>query len=686
MIVRKEKKGEQIIGHNFKMKKQRDIKNRKIAIIITSVSIVILTIVSAIKIYTYIDIRTRALVENPESQISSPKIYDRNGKVMFELLISDEKYRSYTSINEINPRFIESFIAIEDQSFYSNIGINIKRTVYCLFSTIFSKTNCGASTITQQYVKLAFENYSRNLIYKIQEILIAINISRYLPKEQIIERYLNTVYFGDLNYGVEAASQYYFSAANTDLSLAQCAFLAAIPNSPARYDPYENFAETKARQEIILRELFELEIIAGNEYNGAISEKIELKEGGREILAPHVTQNFVKMQNSDIKLTIDSDIQEIFENELYDSIESFRDRRVDNAAAVMIHVKTGEVLAMAGSYDYFASDIGGKFNAATALRQPGSTLKPFIYALALEKGVTASTLIEDKEQIFKIDYEEYKPRNFDLSEHGYVTVRNALGSSLNIPAVKVLEYISLPVFYDFANKVGLEEIPSQQADLSVALGGAGVSLLDLTNAYRVFPNGGDYPGDPKLILDAEFVDSSELEEQSKSRVFGQSSNEISFIISDILGDSEARRLTFGSRSPLLTKNVSYVKSGTSNDFVDTWTLGYNGEFVIGVWAGNSDSSPMEGVSSVDSASIIWNKIYDRAFEYYENNYCGDEKCDFLIEKPYNVLEIPVCSVDSLPFDGPSCGGYRFSEYYFEPYLPGKERVIKSISVSDLNYY
>ncbi|MBD3328947.1 hypothetical protein GF357_00425 [Candidatus Dojkabacteria bacterium] len=628
----------------------------------------------AVLLYIKVNRLTAQIIETQSTSAASPKIYDRNGKLLYKKLLDDEKYIYYVDENEINSWLKNSFIVIEDQSFYRNSGVNFRRTIQCALQTIFTKKNCGGSTITQQYVKLRLGNYKRNLYYKIIEILVSLNLNLHMEKADILERYLNTVYFGGLNYGVESASEYYFGVSNTELSLAESAFLAAIPNSPVKFDPYENFEETKRRQEIILHELYQARLINEAQLEAARDETIVLEQKGNQILAPHVTEQVLNHSDADIITTIDLEIQNLIQAELKSSIENLREVNIDNAAAVMIDAESGEILAMAGSYDYFAPDIGGKFNAATSLRQPGSTLKPFIYALGLERGLTAATLIEDKEQIFLINEEHYVPRNFDLSEHGYVTVRESLGSSLNIPAVKTLEYIGLADFYEFTKQVGLEEIPAQQADLSVALGGAGISLLDLTNLYRVFPNKGLYHGDPTLIY------SEKVEQGNGTQVFGENSEEISFIISDILNDNDARRLTFGSMNNLKTTSISFVKSGTSNDFKDAWAIGYNGEFVLGVWVGNSDNRSMDGVSSASSASYIWNNAYEKAFEYYESSYCDADKCDFSIKKPYNVSEFQVCSGNSGLGELLQCEGYLYKEYFYEPFLPGSDRAVHRISV------
>lgn len=617
--------------------------------------LIVLIVIGALAI----DSRTRTIIQE-KGIIQHVKLTDRDGVNLYDNPDSTWGYYKYVEIKEISKYFIDAVISMEDKSFYSNIGVDVPRTTKCVLGRVFGGEMCGGSTITQQYVKLLLENEmlanseessrlqidgrTRTYGEKIEEALVAININRYKTKDEILEGYINNMYFSNLRYGIQSASKGYFNKDAKDLDLAQSAFLAAIPNLPGLYDPYTHFDNTKWRQELILKAMLDQGRISKEQYEFAISEELTLGNGVSPIVAPH----FVEMIDSEklaaaaqnkgeIKTTMSvqlhNSIREIVKNRL----NELKAKAVTNAAVVVLDAKSGEVLSLLGSADYWANTSGSKVNSATAKRQPGSTLKPFTYALGIEKGLTADSLISDSKRIFNSAGENYEPKNFDKKYHGDVTVREALANSLNIPAVAVQEFVSTESFYRLFDALELPTIREQNPELAATLGGLSMSLLDVTNAYRVFPNGGEYIGKPKFELTDDSDTPVEKVELRSRKVFGEKSDKVAYVISDILADSDARRLLFGSKSNLDLPFEAPVKTGTSYDYRDSLTIGYTSKFVVGVWIGNSDNSPMDEVSGAEGAAKIWHDVMIETEKYYRQNICKNN-CDFSIENPLQKVD------------------------------------------------
>jgi len=586
------------------------------------------------------------------SQNMSLKVLDREGFIIKE--INNNKNNSTEiQIEDVSKSFLDSIIVIEDQDYYRNRGIDIRRTFKCSVTSFLNIEQCGGSTITQQYVEMLENSIGNNSNSKIEEKIIeigtSININRYLSKDEILSYYVNNLYFANNRYGIEDASYGYFGISSSELTLSQSAFLASIPNSPTYYDPYIHYEHTKQRQETILKALYKSEYITKIEYEFANAVEIKLVNKSQELTAPH----FIELIDSDIKQSInlkENELNTTMSLDLYkkilkivkNSFAELENKNVTNAAVVILDADTGEVLTLVGTVDYWADQEGAQVNHATTLRQPGSTFKPFIYALGIEKGLTASTLISDVDRTFNFADNLYIPTNYDQRYHGNVTVRTALANSLNIPAVAVQEYIGPEYSYQLFDSINMPSIREQDPRLATALGGFSISLLDLTNAYRIFPNNGFYSNNLTFLKnDAIKV----VNEKDKEKVFGDKSEGVAYVITDILADADARRYLFGSYTALNLPFDASVKTGTSQDYRDSLTIGYTGEFVVGVWVGNSDNSSMSNVAGLDGAAFIWNEVMKVTYEYYNTSICMNS-CDFSIEKPLYLNNTNTNNIDS----------------------------------------
>jgi len=648
-----------------------------------ALTFIIILLFLCILTFVRIDRLARTISEQ-ELPYSNGRILDRNGEILYEKLYEDERYFEYVQLDNISEYVKETVLAVEDKNFYKNKGGDILRTAKCLVLTVFTNNNCGGSTITQQYVKLRLENVNqRNILNKLVETLVAIRINHYLTKDQILERYLNEIYYGNFNYGIEIASKNYLGKPSSELSLAQSVFLSIIPRAPARYNPYLKPENAKKRKTEILNYLLEEGVIKNEEYETAIAEEIDVIPKVSNMFAPHVVDIALYAEGEDIKTSIDLDLHNKIKAVVEENIKQLENLDLSNTAVVVLDAPTGEVLAMVGSKGYFGDSADGKVNVAIMPRQPGSTLKPFIYGLALSTDMTAATLINDKEHPFPDGDEPYFPRNFDMDEHGYITVRKSLANSYNIPAVMTLQHIGISQFYSLTDRVGLPEIKSQEPNLSAALGSASISLLDLSNAYRTFPNSGNYLGSSIL-----FFDDVEKEAQEKTRVnnvFGNNSEGVSYIISDILADNDARRESFGSRSNLVLPFQASVKTGTSTNFRDSWAIGYTKQFVVGVWAGNNDNSSVDGVTGAQGAGMIWHDTMEVVYDYYlkNRNLTSD---DFWFEKPYNVKDFSICKEKASLYDKVNCETLSYEELFLEEILPDSPKTVRILDINKAIHY
>lgn len=616
------------------------------------------------------------------------RIYDRKGELLYS--VYQDENRSYVKLSQIPKDLQEATISIEDKDFYNNNGFSPIAYVRVARDAILGKGLTGGSTITQQLVKNVLLSNERSLPRKIKELILAIQVNQKYEKDEILEMYLNNIPYGGTAVGVEAASQQYFGKEAKELDLAESAFLAGLPQSPSRYAPFTGEKAYIGRTEAVLRQMVSNKYITKTEAEKSLLRIKNYSFSGRDeaIKAPHFVmyvrgilaeefgEQAVTAGGLQVTTSLDYEIQEKAEEIVDEEIEKLKTYKVGNGAAVVSDPKTGEILSMVGSKDYFDRENDGNFNVATSnTRQPGSSMKPVMYAAAFENGYTPSTLIMDTKTEFPTSGNPptYTPVNYDGKFTGPVQLRFALGNSLNIPAVKMLAKVGITPVMRKAYEMGIEnwEPTSQNragVGLSLVLGGRETSLIDEVTAYGVFANEG-VRQDPISILKVTDPKGKVLFEHKKTDGKKVLSEEVAYLISHILLDNNARSQAFGARSALNIpgKTVS-VKTGTTDEKRDNWTIGYTPSFVVGVWVGNNDNSPMNSAiaSGITGASPIWNKIMGEVLK---------DKSDEQPEKPENVIAL---QIDSLGGGLPHGGQPTRSEYFVKGTEPtGEAPIYKS---------
>ncbi len=582
---------------------------------------------------------------NDRKVAGSTKIYDRTGEILLYDIHQDVKSTNIP-FESMGENIKKATIAIEDSEFYNHPGIRVTSIVRAVIANFFGagKTQ-GGSTITQQLVKNTLLTQKKTYTRKIKEWVLAIKIDRAMPKDKILEYYLNEAPYGGTIYGIEEASKTYFGKKAMDLTLPEAAYLAAIPQSPTVLSPYgKNKEKLDARKNLVLARMDELGVITEEEYAKAKAEVVAfVPQAKTGIKAPHFVF-FIKeyleekygidtVQRGGLKVTstIDYALQEKGEQFVKEgAIKNEKDWNGENAGLVAIDPRTGQILSMVGSRDYFDKEIDGNFNTATALRQPGSSFKPFIYATAFNKGFTQNTVLFDLPTEFQTTCNAYgkplggrsasdcyMPGNYDGKFRGPMSLRNALAQSINVPAVKLF-YLTIPKdSLKTAEDMGISTLGDiGQYGLTLVLGGGEVTLLDMTSAYGVFAADGvknPYTG----ILKIENTGGKVLEEfQSKPKEVLPKNTALT--VSDILKDNAARTPTFGANSPLNIGGYEVaVKTGTTNSNKDAWTIGYTPSIVAGVWVGNNNNTPMKK-GGVSLAGPIWNKFMKEALKAMPN--------------------------------------------------------------------
>jgi len=593
---------------------------------------------------------------------ASTEIYDRNGKLLYE--IYTDVNRLPIKLSDLPKSLINATLAAEDKNFYQHHGFDFKGIVRALFNTLFKRSLQGGSTITQQLVKNALLTQKRTLSRKIKEALLAVLTEIIYSKDEILEMYFNQTPYGGTAYGVEAAARTFFGKSAKDLNLAESALLAGLPAAPTSYSPFVHPDRAKIKQEIVLARMQELKMINEDEFKAATEEKINFASPGAKIKAPHFVfyikeqlvelfgERFVDQGGLKVTTTLDLDIQSFVENTVKEEVEKLIKAKATNGAALVTNPKTGEILAMIGSKNYFADDIDGKFNVTTALRQPGSAIKPLNYATGLELGkVTPATIFSDTATCFTGGPKIYCPKNYDNLFHGAVGLRFALGNSFNLPAVKMLALNGLETFIASASAAGLESLgnrPASDFGLSLTLGGGEVKMTEMATAFGVFANSGSKVNLTSIfkVEDRSGKILKEYQKKSEKRVF---SKETAYLISHILLDNNARAAAFGGGSSLVIKNhpeVS-VKTGTTNDKRDNWTIGFTPSNLTVVWVGNNDNKPMGAVASgITGASPIWNKIMTFLLEGKDQEWPV---------KPAKITGASVCNLTGAPpLSGETC--------------------------------
>jgi penicillin-binding protein 1C len=553
------------------------------------------------------------------------EIYDRTGKI---LLYKMGIRRSWVDFEDIPPQIVKAFLITEDEDFYKHKGISWKGILRSIYLNLKTKSlSYGGSTITQQLARNLFLTHEKSLWRKLQEILIALELERKYSKEEILTYYLNSIYYGQGNIGIKAASEYYFNKKIKNLNWSEIAILAAIPKSPALYAPIseKNLKNLKERRDYILKKLEEKNIISQKEYLDALKEEIKIvKPSYSQILAPHFSLEVVNqlkkmfpdrdIENLNLKVitTLDYEFQKIAEKVVSEGAERNKEKYGGaNAALMAINPKTGEILALVGSKDFFDESIDGQVNVPFRKRQPGSAFKPLVYAVLFEQGYPDNTIIFD----VPTDFGKYKPQNFDKVFKGPVTLRQALAESRNVPSVKVFYLANPEKVIGLARKVGMEYLKDwQNYGLSLGLGTAEVRMADLIRFYGALANDGKLVSQTmilKIIQDNKVIYEYYPKEE---RII---SSETARILNDILKDIEARKGLF-SASLKYTIFPGYevaLKTGTTQFYQDAWTFGYTPNIVVGVWAGNTDGKRMNSLgASLVAALPIFHQFLSSLLE------------------------------------------------------------------------
>lgn len=548
--------------------------------------------------------------------VVSLSLVDRNNVLLREIL-SDEGGRCrWIKLDEVSPNLLNATIVAEDRYFYLHPGINPFAIVRALTQNMrYRRVISGASTISQQVVRNIYRG-RRTIFSKIFELWQALRLERTLSKDKILAQYINRIYYGNQAYGIHAASRLYFDKPPADLSLAEAAFLAGLPRSPSTLNPYLSFQQAKERQEHILDQMFDLGCIDAQRLERGKAEKLRLIAAQKNFRAAHFCDFILqqippdrKRNLSRIQTTCDYSLQEKAETLVRDHIEALEKKNITNAAVIVLDNREGEILSMVGSKDFFDSLHDGQVNGATSLRQPGSTLKPFTYGLALERGMTAAEILEDRDFYFPTPEGSYSPRNYDLKFHGTVRLRQALACSYNVPAVSLLETMGPDLLYQRLRQAGFESLSKSPVHYGVGLtlGNGEVSLLELGRAYSALARGGIYVRE-KSILKCFDNEEQEIPWDKQEKPVNIFAPEIAFILTDILADRDARVPAFGYLSPLNLPFDCAVKTGTSADFRDNWTVGYTPRYTVGVWVGNFDATSMHNISGVTGSGPLFKDI------------------------------------------------------------------------------
>ncbi len=631
----------------------------------------------------------------------STRIYDRNGVLLYDIYQGQD--RTYVALNNIPKVLQQATIATEDKDFYTNQGFSITGYIRGFLNAFLGKGLGGGSTLTQQLVKNTLLTSEKTLPRKVKELMLSVQVDKKYSKDQILELYLNIAPYGGAMVGVEAASEGYFGKKAKDLTLVQSAILAGLPQLPSYYTPYgKNPKAYIGRTEDVLRRMREDGYITQKQEDDAVAQlpKVVFLPMQHGLKAPHFSlyvkdllskqfgETMVEQGGLQVTTTLDYKLQAKAEDIVKEEVDNAKSLKVGNGASVVIDPRNGQILAMVGSKDFFATQsattinkeasFDGQFNVVTqALRQPGSSIKPVTYATALARGYTAASLFMDTSTVFPNQGgKDYEPHNYDGKFHGPVQMRFALGSSLNIPAVKTLALIGVKNMLTTAYTMGISTFAPTDENvnrfgLSITLGGGEVHMLEMAGAYSAFANGG-YKVAPVAILKVTDRKGNVLYENKDATPEKVISPEVAFIISHMLLDNNARLITFGPNSYLnIPGRTIAVKTGTTDDKRDNWTIGWTPNILVVTWVGNNDNSQMGNVASgVTGAAPIWRRIILDAMQ-------GRPMQDFV--KPDDVIAV---TIDSLGGGLPVDGQPTRSEYFIkgtEPQGPGA--IYKQIKVS-----
>lgn len=585
------------------------------------------------------------LLSRRDLQVTT-KIFDRNGALLYEIYA--DQNRSPLALEDIPTYLKDATIAIEDREFYRHNGISIKGILRAMRETLFNDTIQGGSTITQQLIKSALLSPEVKITRKIKEVILAFWAERIYTKNQILEMYLNQVPYGGTAWGIEAASQTYFGKPAAKLSLGEAALLAGLPAAPTEYSPFGSHPQKAIeRQREVLRRMSEDRYITKQQAEEAVNTPLHFTTPKTSIRAPHFVmyvknlleqrygEHLVERGGLQITTSLDITTQEKVEEILKNHIDSLASLRVGNGAALVTNPKTGEILAMVGSKNYFDTASDGNVNVTTSLRQPGSSIKVVNYAAALENGFTAASILDDSPVIYQAaGSPPYSPVNYDGKFHGPTPLRYALANSYNIPAVRLLAKIGIQTMIDKGRLMGITSWDDESRyGLSLTLGGGDVTMLDMAKVFGTLANTGKRV-DLMPILQVSDYTGRVYEKNRPKNGIQAIKPETAWIMSNILSDNTARIAAFGPNSSLVLANKTVsVKTGTTDSKRDNWTIGYTPSFVTTVWVGNNDNSPMDPylTSGVTGAAPIWHDIMMDLLK---------SKQDEVTPKPESVLAVP----------------------------------------------
>lgn len=550
------------------------------------------------------------------------KIFDRNGILLYQIYANEN--RTLVPLNSVPQNLVNATIAIEDKDFYKNPGFDVNGIVRAAVADFSGKPIQGGSTITQQLIKSTLLTPEVSITRKVKEIALAFWAERIYTKNQILEMYFNQVPYGGTSWGIEAASETYFGKNVKELDLAQSAFLAGMPQAPTVYSPYgENPNLWKNRQKDVLSKMLQLKYIDQNQYNDAINEPLAFQPSQIPIYAPHfvmyvkdlLVQRYglplVEKGGLNVTTSLDLNLQNQAQEIVANEVNNDQSLGLSNGAALITNPKNGDILAMVGSKDYNDPN-SGAVNLTTSLRQPGSSIKVVTYAAALSNGFTAATILDDSPITFTSPGgPSYSPVNYDGAFHGRVPLRIAFANSFNVPAVKTLNKVGIPTMVNLAKKMGITTWGEpKDYGLSITLGAAEVKMTDLATVYGTVANLGKRVTLDPIIKVTNYQQDIVYQKQDQlpQQVLDPG---VAYIISNILADNSARSIEFGTNSPLnIQGHTVSVKTGTTDNKRDNWTIGFTPNYLVAVWVGNNDNTPMSQslASGITGAAPIWNKI------------------------------------------------------------------------------
>ena len=536
-------------------------------------------------------------------------VLDRNGKLLYEARQEDYGSQQLIAYSDIPAPVIDALISVEDRSFFRHHGISIRGITRAMIQNVRERrVISGGSTLTQQLVRIRLNPKRRTIPYKLREMLLALKVDRRYSKEEILEQYFSSVYFGHQAYGLQSASHTYFGKEPRELSLGEITLLIGVIQSPVALDPFENLDGALARREIVLNAMQDTGKASKEDADRAAEEPVRITPDIVAIEAPHFALWVLGAGDAKpgmaLRTTLDLDLQHDVEAIVARKLEELKEKNATSAAVVVLDARNGDILAMVGSANYFDTEHDGAVNVALASRQPGSSLKPFTYALAMARGETAATTVSDTEvQLLTEEGNPYTPRNYDYDLHGLVRYREALANSYNIAAVKVLEKLGVQPLLEFLRAAGIMTLTKEPEfyGLALTLGSGEVRLLELAEAYGIFARGGTTLR-ARVFLDDPVHQGKEILDPR-----------IAWTTTYTLSDPAWPLPEFGEATPLsVPPHRVAAKTGTTRNARDNWVMGYTSDRIVGVWVGNANNSPMKGTSGVTGAGPIFHDVMEAA--------------------------------------------------------------------------